>query len=241
MQVLVTAGGTQNPIDDVRVIGNLSTGNFGCQIALAFLRAGCQVTLLHSRRALRPDRLELDLDQDLDEQWRRLCIRAGEWDQLRSRYRGETFETVQSYGEQLRNLAETIEPDVVVLAAAVSDYVPVAVSGKISSKPATLTLQLERTPKYISMVKDWTPDVFLVGFKLLSGASEAELIQAARESLTANRADLVVANDLQSLARGNHTIHLVRTGIPVETYESADSPAQRLVERIIEWSGKGTT
>ena len=80
-------------------------------------------------------------------------------------------------------------------------------------------------------MRDWAPSVYLVGFKLLSGASTPELIRQAEVSGRINRADLTVANDLQSLVAGSHTVHLIRTGHPPLTLEPGDDLADRLVER----------
>ncbi|MDF1664305.1 MAG: phosphopantothenoylcysteine decarboxylase [Planctomycetota bacterium] len=50
IRVLVTAGGTREAIDDVRVVSNLSTGRFGIAIAQAFADLGCTTTLLGSTK-----------------------------------------------------------------------------------------------------------------------------------------------------------------------------------------------
>jgi phosphopantothenate-cysteine ligase len=88
-------------------------------------------------------------------------------------------------------------------------------------------------PKLIARVKDWAPGIYLVGFKLLSGADEATLIETARKAGTENRSDLTVANDMATLRQGRHTIHLVRDVDPTETY--SESPADKLVERVLTW------
>ncbi len=127
-------------------------------------------------------------------------------------------------------------PEIVVLAAAVADYVPEPQTGKISSAPQTLNLPLRRTPKVIAKVRDWHPSVFLVGFKLLSGSTEEVLIATAQRALQTNRADVIAGNDLQTMLRGNHTFHLVRQGQSTETYNSIDDdPAERLAERVLQW------
>lgn len=243
MRVLVTAGGTQNPIDDVRWIGNFSTGNFGSQISLAFLRRGHQVSLLHSRLAIVPHRVELDLTGELHKQWQQARLRADEWENLGQNYRAEMFDTVDAYTRKLRRLAGDLQPDVVILAAAVSDYSTVPRAGKISSDAEKLSIELHRTPKVIAAVREWLPSTYLIGFKLLSGAREEDLLAAARQSLTANRADLVVANDLQSLLRDNHTIHLVRPDASVERYSARElahagevTLAEQLADRVLQWS-----
>jgi len=88
----------------------------------------------------------------------------------------------------------------------------------------------------IRSVRDWSPGVYLVGFKLLSRAPLAELIRQAESACRVNRADLTVANDLQTLRAGRHTIHLVRPGQPTETLGPDDAPAEGLVDRAFTWA-----
>jgi phosphopantothenate-cysteine ligase len=110
-------------------------------------------------------------------------------------------------------------------------------SGKLSSDSESLVLRCWPTPKVIRLVRDWAPSVYLVGFKLLSGASPDELIRRAQEACRVNRSDLTVANDLQALRAGRHTLYLVRPGAQPETLEPGDDLADRLVARIMSWAG----
>lgn len=59
------------------------------------------------------------------------------------------------------------------------------------------------------MVKQWNPNVKLVGFKLLVDSKSDDLLKAAQDSIKNNGCDLVVANDLRALKAGNHKILLV--------------------------------
>ena len=70
--------------------------------------------------------------------------------------------------------------DVAFLAMAVSDFAPEPITGKLVSDSPTLTLRCHRLPKVIRSVRDWSPGVYLVGFKLLSNVPEAELIRQGR-------------------------------------------------------------
>ena len=72
----------------------------------------------------------------------------------------------------------------------------------------------------------------------MSRASREELILRAEAACRDNRADLTVANDLQTLRQGRHTIHLVRPGHDPETLEPGDDLAERLVARVVTWAGQ---
>ncbi|MEJ7637722.1 MAG: phosphopantothenoylcysteine synthase, partial [Singulisphaera sp.] len=89
-----------------------------------------------------------------------------------------------------------------------------------------------RAPKVIRSVRDWAPGVYLVGFKLLSRTEPPELIRQAEAACLVNRADLTVANDLQTVREKRHTIHLVQPGVAPETLGPGDDLADRLVERV---------
>lgn len=235
LKILITAGGTRAYIDEVRWIGNVASGRFGADIAKACLAAGAEVVHLHAEGAQLPFHHSIDLTRDLEPQiaeCREEARLAGEW---LSRYRTVPFKKVSEYASQLQQLLQSEQFDIVFLSAAVSDYAPHELPGKIRSNEDEIVVRLARVPKLIAQVKRWAPDIFQVGFKLLAGASEVELIEAATEATRENRSDVTVANDLRPLRQGNHIIHLVREGKPVETYSAAENPAQRLVERVLEW------
>ena len=117
---------------------------------------------------------------------------------------------------------------------AVSDYEPRPTPGKIPSDADELVLRCRRTPKVIRQVRDWAPDAFLVGFKLLTGATPAELDASAVAACTTNRVDLTVANDLHTYRAGSHAVRLVRPGRPPEPLAGPIAEvADRLVDRLL--------
>lgn len=242
MKVVVTGGGTSAPIDDVRVITNVSTGRTAAAIAEACLDRGDEVWHVHAPHAepplLRHARVDLDADPDAErgriDALRRLWLERRERLHLRPLKVG----TVAEYAEALRLALAESAADLVFLPMAVSDYEPEPRVGKISSRLDDLTIPLRRTPKVIRSVRDWAPSAYLVGFKLLSGAPTAELIRAAREACLANRADLTVANDLEDVRAGRHALHLTRPDREVETLPAGPDLAARLVDRARFWAGE---
>lgn len=239
MRVLVTGGGTIAPWDDVRAITNASTGRFAARIAEACLARGAEVRHVAPRSAIWPFALDsvFDLEtNDVPAELERLAVLKRRWDAVRDRLHRYVLEpgTVDQYAKTVEAILTSEPIDVVFLAAAVSDFAPARVAGKVDSGGGSseATLRLHPTTKVIRSVRDWAPDVFLVGFKLLSDVSEAELIAAALRACTANRADLTVANDLALLRAGRHTVHLVRPEGQVETLGPGPDLAERLVERV---------
>lgn len=241
MNIVVTGGGTVAPIDDVRRIVNVSTGRFSAEITEACLARGANVWHVHAPSAVLPFQRDAIVDlgaRDFSDEIQRISALHESYLRVRDRIhlRPVVDGTVESYAKTLQDVFETVSVDLCFLAMAVSDFEPEPVPGKIDSQLSSLHLTLKPTPKVICSVRDWGPSVYLVGFKLLSDVSREQLIAAAASALAANRADLTVANDLQTVSPGKHTIHLVRSGGRVETLGPEGSIAEGLVDRVLAWS-----
>ena len=74
---------------------------------------------------------------------------------------------------------------------------------KISSVEPNLTVKLGLTPKIIASLRNLFPDAYICGFKLLEGVTEDELVDAAMKQIKKCNTDLVFANDLAELRKGN--------------------------------------
>jgi len=75
---------------------------------------------------------------------------------------------------------------------------------KISSYEQNLMVMLDLTPKVISRIKALSPNTMLIGFKLLEGVSEQELFDVATKLLKKNNADYIIANLLDRIGGGKH-------------------------------------
>ena len=237
MNVVVTGGGTIAPVDDVRVLTNVSSGRLAAAISEAFLDRGASVWHIHARSAQVPlkRRAQFALDAaDPSAELDRLTRLRRRWLDQRDRLHLVPLETgtVADYAATLKATLAARPIDVAVLAMAVSDFEPEPYPGKLSSQSESLVVRCRRTPKVIRSVRDWAPSIYLVGFKLLSNVPSEELLRRAEEACRVNRADLTVANDLKTLRQGRHTLHLVRPGTEAETLEPGDDLADRLVARI---------
>ena len=224
MKILVTSGGTSEAIDSVRSITNHSTGRLGKIITETLLAAGHEVCLITTRNALKPEPhphltiLEIKNTNDL------LL---------------EMKERVQDY-------------QVLIHSMAVSDYSPVYMTGleevqdssnledflskqnhqtKISSNDEVQILFLKKTPKIISLVKEWNPAIHLIGFKLLVDVTEDHLIEVARQSLIKNQADLIIANDLTQISAYQHKAIFVEKE-QLQTVQTKEEIAELLLEKI---------
>ena len=202
MNILITSGGTSEKIDRVRSITNHSTGRLGKIIAETFLNKGDQVTLVTTPKSVRP-----------------------------AAHPNLTIVQIENVEELLESLEPLVHThDVLIHAMAVSDYTPVYMTGleavaassdmteflnktnsesKISSQDDVQVLFLKKTPKIISLVKKWNPDIRLIGFKLLVNVTKEELLKTARASLIKNQAEIIVANDLTEISNHGHRSYLV--------------------------------
>ena len=203
MDLLVTAGNTQTPIDRVRCLTNIFTGRTGTRVALEAHRRGHSITLLTSHPevvrdlapALRPD----------------------------ARWTVRPYRTFHDLHDAMAELLPGNHFNVLIHAAAVSDYhlagtyAPVTgahfdpmtgawtngkltdvSAGKVKSHHPELWLRLTPTPKLADMVrKPWGFRGTFVKFKLEVGTTDAELKEIALRSRAQSDADLIVANTLE--------------------------------------------
>jgi phosphopantothenoylcysteine synthetase/decarboxylase len=238
MNILITSGGTKIQIDKVRHIANMSSGTFGAKIATEALKSGHQVTLFKKEGSKTPFSLLLDFFKQSSSEIAENISDLSNILQYRNRYKEANFSDFNSYESGLCALISSEKFDVVILAAAVSDYgIDNYVDGKIRSSD-DMSIKLKSLPKIINRIKkEWGFQGKLVGFKLLVDSSEEELVIAANKSIKDNDCDIVVANDLQDIKNNNHKLTLVfKTGVVV-SHEQLEEPENKnlLAEKIIKY------
>jgi len=160
-KIVVTAGGTQEAIDPVRCITNHSSGKMGYAVAEAARDRGASVTLITA-------------PNDLHEPG------------------GLKLVSISSAQEMLEAVKKAVKgADALIMAAAVADYRPAAVSArKLKRRKAeTLSIKLERTPDILASV---TGKFLRVGF----AAESEDLEKNARDKLVRKKLDLIVGNDI---------------------------------------------
>lgn len=232
MKILITSGGTKIKIDDVRNISNMSKGTFGSAICKSFLNKGHTVDFLMAKDSKSPFKFEhhyFNLSNDSYKNWNMFCSLSSKL------YAEHIYTTFSSYAEQLENLLKNNKYDMVVLAAAVSDYeVKNVVNGKMRSGDDN-KIELVPLPKLISTVKKIQPDTFLVGFKLMVGASEKALINHAEMSIEKNGCNVVIANDLQDIKNNNHKVLIVdKNNVISYTKDDVEAYGITLAEKVVD-------
>ena len=174
-QILVTAGGTQEPLDPVRYITNASSGKMGVALAEAARDLGGRVTLVHSP-------LAAPVPHGVDSVPVRTAV--------------EMAEAV---------LDRVWETDILIGAAAVADFRPAEVAlQKIKKTPGQegLTVRLVRNPDILGEVAARRTDSgwpkVVVGF----AAETQDLLANASAKLAAKKLDIIVANDVTEAGSG---------------------------------------
>ena len=184
-RIVITAGGTREPIDPVRYIGNRSTGKMGVALADAALARGATVTLIAAAVEVSlPDAAEI--------------VRVETAAELR-----EALITAMA-AKGRRDGPGAASADALVMAAAVADFTPTNVSDRKIARSDGLTLELSPTPDLLAEVattarsgRDGAVAPILVGF-----AAETGGLERAPAKLRAKGIDLLVANDVSEAGSG---------------------------------------
>ncbi|MDR6300321.1 phosphopantothenoylcysteine decarboxylase/phosphopantothenate--cysteine ligase [Mesonia maritima] len=209
-KVLITAGPTYEAIDPVRFIGNHSSGKMGYALAEEAAKQGAEVILVSGPTALSLSNSSIKLIQVTSAQ--------------------EMFNKVHEF------YAET---DIVIAAAAVSDYKAKKIADqKIKKAEENLTIELEKNPDILKSLGEQKTHQFLVGFAL---ETENELIYA-REKLEKKNLDFIVLNSLNDKGAGfkkdTNKVKIVSENevknLPLKSkQEVAVDIIQEIVERVL--------
>jgi phosphopantothenoylcysteine decarboxylase/phosphopantothenate--cysteine ligase len=210
-RVVVTAGGTQEPIDPVRMLTNRSSGKQGVALVQAALDAGADVTLIAPPLLIPTpagiDRVEAETAQEMQ---------------------AAVLEACQS-------------ADVLIMVAAVADFRPIiSARQKLKKDEGVPAIELERNPDILDAVRRQKVDTgrpqIIVGF-----AAETEnLLENAREKMQRKRLDMIVANDVSAEDAGfgvdTNRVTLLdarggREPLPLLTKEEV---ATRVIARVVE-------
>jgi len=170
-KVLITAGPTIEYIDPIRVITNQSSGKTGILLASELISSGAKVTLVYGPG-------------------------------IEKTPKGAKIIKISTSKEMFNVVKKEMskEFDIVIMAAAISDYTPENPSkNKIKSTKNKIKISLKKAPKIIDQIKKYQKNVFLVGFKAETNLSKNELITLSRKKMNESAADMIVANDIGSI------------------------------------------
>lgn len=216
LRVVITAGGTREPIDPVRFMGNHSTGKMGVALARAARDLGAETVLVHAPLAVHPPG-GVTLAP----------VRTAQ----------------QMYAAVMEHLPQT---DVLIGAAAVADYRPTtSADKKLKKLPGQQVITLERTPDILKAVGEQRgPNrqhpKLVIGF----AAETNDLEVNAQGKLENKNLDLIVLNDVTAPDSGfavdtNKVILLERNGNREDwPLMSKEEVAQAIMQRIVARLGR---
>lgn len=177
-KILVIGGPTAESIDDVRIITNRSSGKTAVSLALNAFYRGADVELWYGIGKESPP----DYIKTVD------------------------FESIND----LLKLVKTKDLkkfDIIILCAAISDYIPKKQKGKISSGKDKLIIEMSPAPKIISSLRKKGPKSKIIGFKVEENT--VKLKEKAKDLLKRNNLDFVVANTISGFDKDKNEIWII--------------------------------
>ena len=241
--IIITAGGTSEPIDNVRVITNLGTGRLGSLIADRFAEEENvgKIFYVCSANSRKPesDRVSVisigsthDLKKKLEELFRDNTIDAVIHSMAVSDY---TVSSVTTAGELVgyleKNSGRDLSEALVIRGISSTDVRGEA--GKISSKLKSPIILLSPTPKIIGMLRGLASEAVIVGFKLLDHVTSEELVETARGLMEKNDCDMVLANDSAKIRGDKHTGYLIDRGGSITTFDTKQKIAEGITKAVM--------
>ena len=254
INVVITAGGTNEQVDEVRKITNMSTGALGVKIAEEVMKQrgdnlgtlfyicskhakkpasvdGVHLEVIHAESA---HQLLTTIHSILTQQTIHYFIHSAAVSDYTTDYVTSPTLLAQEIARKVKQSANTQDIEELIRQTIENPTeAKLDNSSKLSSKNEQLMVTMKQTEKIIAKIKEWSPHTFLVGFKLLNGVPEEELFEVAFGLLRKNRCNLVLANDLTHIRKGNHIGMLVYPEKKSQQIVGKDAIARVLVETMI--------
>ena len=217
MRVLVTAGGTREPLDPVRFLGNRSSGKQGVALAAAALRRGATVTLVLAHA-------------DVSAPAGAEVVHVG---------------SALELGAATR--AALPSHDVVVMAAAVADFRPatyaeakIKKSHDAADRESGPTIHLVRNPDILAgLVAERGADAkpLIVGFAAETGDEQGTVLEHARAKLERKGCDLLVVNEVgvdRTFGQDDNTVVILRHGVAEPLAEVGPTSKAAVADAVLD-------
>ncbi|KYK22392.1 hypothetical protein AYK21_00210 [Thermoplasmatales archaeon SG8-52-2] len=177
-KILIIGGPTAEQIDDVRIVTNRSSGKTAMELTREAFYRGASVELFYGTgEEIPPDFIKV-----------------------------KNFESINDLEKLLKNKNLKIF-DVIIVCAALSDYIPKKQKGKIPSGKDKLIVEFSKAQKIISELRNKSPNSKIVGFKL--EASKDKIMERGFDLLKKNNLDIVVANTLSGFKKNDNEILII--------------------------------
>lgn len=175
--ILIIGGGTAEPIDDIRILTNRSSGKTAVALANNAFERGAHVELWYGNaKEIVPYHISV-----------------------------KNYETVKDLLKLLKNNKKTF--DVIIVCAAIADYLPKRKKGKIPSGKNKLDIELSPAPKIIQKIRKGAPKSKIIAFKVEE--NKKDLKREALKLLIKNKLDAVVANTISAFGTDENEILII--------------------------------
>jgi len=171
-RIAITLGSNLAPLDDVRSVINRSSGKTGWLISEYLYRMGHDVFCLAGRTTYYPN-----------------------FNLPKVKFAEHPIEML----DEALNISSSFSPEVWIFSAAVLDYIPDPIKGKIPSSKEGIQISLTPTEKHIPVILNATGKCYSIGFKLESNLNLEQLLEKASSQITRYSLDAVIANRLEDL------------------------------------------
>ena len=204
-KVIVTAGPTREYLDPVRFISNRSSGRMGYAIAGAALRRGAEVTLISGHSSLSPPK-------------------------------GVNFIRVETAADMFEAVNKELNlSTVLIMSAAVSDFMPSKKFKNKIEKSGELLLKLNKTPDILSEVGKKKNRPFIIGFAAEAGRG----VERAEKKLKEKNMDMIIFNDVTEVGSGfdvdtNKVVIIDKEKKMKLPLMSKNSVADAILDRLVE-------
>jgi len=200
-KILIIGGATAESLDDVRILTNRSSGKTAISLANNGFERGAKVTLWYG--------------QAKEEVPTYIFTK-----------RFESFKDLQNLVEK-----EKFEFDIVILCAAIADYIPAKQKGKIPSGRKKLIIELKPTPKIIKKIKSVAYKAKIIAFKLEE--NKENLKEKSLQLLRENRLDFVIGNTISAFGKDENEVLIInRTGKSIYKKDKKEEIANYILDII---------
>ncbi len=177
-KILIIGGPTEEQIDDVRFISNRSSGKTAVLLAKNAFFRGADVDFWYG---------------------------AGK-EPFANYIKTTTFRSLKDLIKLLKT-CDIKKFDVIILCAALSDYLPKKVKGKIQSIKEKIQIELNQAPKIISMLRSLAPKAKIIGFKVEENINTVK--KRSKNLLNKNKLDFVIGNTIQGFEKDINEIWIL--------------------------------
>ena len=236
--IVITAGGTSEKIDNVRKITNNASGKLGSMIANCLLtnhkKNINKIFYICSSTSYKPnfDTQKCKIIEICDTNDLKATV-----ENLLTTKKIDYFihsmavsDYTVDYITTSNDLAKEI--DINNIEKSILNFKKGLTDTKISSNKDNLIIKLKQTPKIIKIIKKISPQTKLVGFKLLDNVKKSTLFGYAKNLMQKNDCDLVVANDQKNISKNNHKAYILQKDMSYKTADTKEEIAKTLCEEI---------